>query len=79
MKEKAREERDYDEIWSSLVYKHQDFTVLSMGLSFKADYKNWYKQHKTWCFDTSLSKNGDNGIAIIVGKFGERKGAVQCI
>ena len=75
----GREERDYDELWSSLINKHQEFTNLSMQLSFKADYKNWYQEHESWCFHTCLSKNGDNGIAIIVGKFGEMKGAVQCL
>ena len=48
----------------------------------KSSIKIWVHQHELWAFDTFhwLTPDGatGNSIAIITGKFGEMKGAVQC-
>ena len=67
---------------------------MTINLCFtRKDYKEWIFQHESWCFDTKQKKekeanaanrnesdedDSDNRIAIIVGTFGEMKGAVQC-
>ena len=64
---------------------------MTINLCFtRKDYLEWVKQHESWCFDTrqksgddsedderALALNG-NRIAMIVGAFGENKGAVRC-
>jgi len=79
---------DYEELWSSLLYDFPNFATLAANLAVKKEYQDWVHQHEPWAFDTFhwLSNNGrlttdgatSNSIAIITGKFGEMKGAVQC-
>ena len=83
---------DYEELWSSLLYEFPNFAILAANLAVKKNYQDWVRQHETWSFDTLeciptdwnwstagwwLKRSG-NSIAIITGKFGEMKGAVQC-
>ena len=82
----------YEELWSSLLYEFPNFAILAANLAVKKNYQDWVRQHETWSFDTleciptvwnwstadwRLKRSG-NSIAIITGKFGEMKGAVQC-
>ena len=73
---------DHEELWESLLYDFPNFATLAANLAVKKEYQDWVCQHETWCFDSldSLKTDGarDNSIAIITGKFGEMKGAVQC-
>ena len=73
---------DYEELWSSLLYEFPNFANLASNLAVKKEYQDWVRQHETWSFDTFGCKTTDgatgNSIAIITGKFGEMKGAVQC-
>ena len=71
--------RDYEELWSSLLYEFPNFATLAANLAVKTDYQDWIRQHETWSFDTSVTDvTTGNSIAVITGKFGEMKGAVQC-
>ena len=79
-----------DKLWSSLISKHPDFATLAAKTATRQDYCNWINQHESWAswsFESYQSKSlkninekgvQTNGIAIIVGTFGEMKGAVQC-
>jgi len=73
---------DYEELWSSLLYDFPNFATLAANLAVKKEYQDWVHQHELWAFDTFhwLTPDGatGNSIAIITGKFGEMKGAVQC-
>jgi hypothetical protein len=79
---------DYEELWSSLLYDFPNFATLAANLAVKKEYQDWVHQHEPWAFDTfhwlsnnrRLATDGatSNSIAIITGKFGEMKGAVQC-
>ena len=73
---------DHEELWESLLYDFPNFATLAANLAVKKEYQDWVCQHETWCIDSldSLKTDGarDNSIAIITGKFGEMKGAVQC-
>ena len=68
---------DYEELWSSLLYEFPNFAILAANLAVKKKYQDWVRQHETWSFETYYTI-GANSIAIIPGKFGEMKGAVQC-
>ena len=83
---------DHEELWESLLYDFPNFATLAANLAVKKEYQDWVRQHETWSFDTleciptdwnwstvdwGLKRSG-NSIAIITGKFGEMKGAVQC-
>ena len=67
---------DYEKLWSSLLYEFPNFATLAANLAVKKEYQDWVHQHETWSFSTDGTTG--NSIAIIVGKFGEMKGAVQC-
>ena len=72
---------DYETLWSSLLYEFPNFATLAANLAVKKEYQDWVHQHETWNFSTFGWKTDfatGNSIAIIVGKFGEMKGAVQC-
>ena len=73
---------DYEELWSSLLYEFPNFATLAANLAVKKEYQDWVHQHETWTFETLFFNPKDgatgNSIAIITGKFGEMKGAVQC-
>ena len=73
---------DYENLWSSLLYDFPNFATLAANLAVKKGYQDWVHQHETWSFNTLGCKTTDgamgNSIAIIVGTFGEMKGAVQC-
>merc|ERR1719350_1423867 len=72
---------DYEELWSSLLYDFPNFATLAANLAVKKEYQDWVRQHETWSFYslgcTPAHPKG-NSLAIITGKFGEMKGAVQC-
>jgi len=71
---------DYEKLWSSLLYDFPNFATLAANLAVKKEYQDWVHQHEHWAFDTfhRFSTDTGNSIAIITGKFGEMKGAVQC-
>merc|ERR1740129_569062 len=73
---------DYENLWSSLLYEFPNFATLAANFAVKKEYQDWVHQHETWFFSTFGRKITDgatgSSLAIIVGKFGEMKGAVQC-
>jgi len=62
----------YDTFWSSIIGHYPDFAIVATKTLAREDYRKWIRQHQTWNLCT------DSGISIIVGPFGEIKGAVQC-
>ena len=62
----------YDTFWSSIIGHYSDFSIVATKTLAREDYRKWIRQHQTWNLCT------DSGISIIVGPFGEIKGAVQC-
>ena len=74
-------QHEFDELYSDIVSQYSDFAILAAKTSARKDYAEWIYQHKSWNFSSSLQEDGninENLIAIIVGRFGENKGAVQC-
>jgi len=74
-------QHEFDELYSDIVSQYSDFAILAAKTSARKDYAEWIFQHKSWSFSSSLQEDGnihENHIAIIVGRFGENKGAVQC-
>ena len=64
-----------------IISQYSDFVILAAKTSARKDYRTWIFQHKSWNFSSSPQEDGnimENHIAIIVGRFGENKGAVQC-
>ena len=68
---KSHDEK-YDTFWSSIIGHYPDFAIIATKTLAREDYRKWIRQHQTWNLCT------DSGISIIVGPFGEIKGAVQC-
>ena len=68
---KSHDEK-YDTFWSSIIGHYPDFAIVATKTLAREDYRKWIRQHQTWNLCT------DSGISIIVGPFGEIKGAVQC-
>ena len=74
-------QHEFDELYSDIVSQYSDFAILAAKTSARKDYAEWIYQHKSWNFSSSVQDDGnisENHIAIIVGRFGEDKGAVQC-
>jgi len=74
-------QHEFDELYSDIVSQYSDFAILAAKTSARKDFTEWIYQHKSWNFSSSLQEDGnsnENHIAIIVGRFGENKGAVQC-
>ena len=74
-------QHEFDELYSDIVSQYSDFAILAAKTSARKDYRSWIFQHKSWNFSSSVQDDGnisENHIAIIVGRFGENKGAVQC-
>ena len=76
---------DFDDLWSSLIGQNTDFALLAAKTSARKDYRDWVNQHKSWNFTSTLQEKKDEAtirkgghIAILVGRFGETKEAVQC-
>jgi hypothetical protein len=69
----------YDTFWSSIIGHYPDFSIVATKTLAREDYRKWIRQHQTWnlCADYSGIDDSDR-ISIIVGPFGEIKGAVQC-
>ena len=64
-----------------IISQYSDFAILAAKTSARKDYRSWIFQHKSWNFSSSVQDDGnisENHIALIVGRFGEDKGAVQC-
>ena len=68
---KSHDEK-YDTFWSSIICHYPDFAIVATKTLAREDYRKWIRQHQTWNLCT------DSGISIIVGPFGEIRGAVQC-
>ena len=62
----------YDTFWSSIIGHYSDFSIVATKTLAREDYRKWIRQHQTWNLCT------DSGISLIVGPFGEIRGAVQC-
>ena len=75
-------EYDFDELYWDIIGQCSDFAILAAKTSARKDYNNWIHHHKSWSFTSSLQQKdrivNENHIAIIVGRFGEDRGAVQC-
>ena len=69
----------YDNFWSSIIGHYPDFSIIATKTLAREDYRKWIRQHQTWnlCADYGGIDDSDR-ISIIVGPFGEIKGAVQC-
>ena len=72
-----------DEQWSKLIRGHPGFAQLMANIACRKDYKEWGRQHRTWFLALEQTDNNQNPTigsdsAIIVGPFGEMKGAVKC-
>ena len=88
-KQNEDHDHEFDELYSDIISQYSDFAILAAKTSVRKDYKNWIYQHKSWTFTSvlqekkedlsgSFGRTSENHIAIIVGRFGEDKGAVQC-
>ena len=82
-------QHEFDELYSDIVSQYSDFAILAAKTSVRKDYRDWIYHHKSWTFTSVLQEKkedwsgsfgctSENHIAIIVGRFGEDKGAVQC-
>ena len=77
-------EHEFDELYSDIIGQCSDFAILAAKTSARKDYREWVFQHKSWNFSPShvhVTESGcikENNFAIIVGRFGENKGVVQC-
>ena len=76
-------QHEFDELYSDIIGQCPDFAILAAKTSARKDYRSWIFQHKSWNFSPTLPVPGSGYInedtfAIIVGRFGENKGAVQC-
>ena len=69
----------YDTFWSSIIGHYSDFSIVATKTLAREDYRKWIRQHQTWNLCADYGGNDDSDrISIIVGPFGEIKGAVQC-
>ena len=77
-------QHEFDELYSDMIGQCPDFAILAAKTSARKDYRSWIFQHKSWSFSSSHVRVTESGcnkeytFAIIVGRFGENKGAVQC-
>ena len=67
----------YDTFWSSIIGHYPDFSIVATKTLAREDYRKWIRQHQTWNLCDGGIDDSDR-ISIIVGPFGEIKGAVQC-
>ena len=59
---------------TSYIDLHPDFAMLAAKTVARSDYRSWIEQHEAWSFYGAENKGG---LVIIVGPFGEMKGAVR--